>query len=75
MTGLLEVRSSSSAHPYALASLTRLIPISQIVFGTDYPYRTAADHVKGLTDYGFTPADLMAIDRGNALRLLPQLKA
>src|SRR5712692_10620204 len=53
--------TAQAAHPYALASLTRLIPISQIVFGTDYPYRTAGD--------------LMAIDRDNALRLLPRLKA
>lgn len=66
--------TAQAAHPYALASLTKLIPVSQIVFGTDYPYRTAADHVKGLTDYGFSAADLLAIDRGNALRLLPQLK-
>jgi len=66
--------TAQAAHPYALASLTRLIPVSQIVFGTDFPYRTAADHVKGLTDYGFSQADLMAIDRGNALRLMPHLK-
>ena len=66
--------TAQAAHPYALASLTKLIPISQIVFGTDYPYRTAADHVKGLTDFGFSASDLMAIDRGNALRLLPRLK-
>jgi hypothetical protein len=31
--------------------------------------------VKGLTDFGFSPADAMAIDRDNALRLMPQLKA
>jgi predicted TIM-barrel fold metal-dependent hydrolase len=67
--------TAQAAHPYALASLTKLIPVSQIVFGTDYPYRTAADHVKGLTDHGFSATDLMAIDRDNALRLLPQLKA
>ncbi|MGH6691632.1 MAG: amidohydrolase family protein [Gammaproteobacteria bacterium] len=66
--------TAQAAHPYALASLTRLIPISQIVFGTDYPYRTAADHVKGLTEFGFGASDLMAIDRDNALRLLPHLK-
>jgi predicted TIM-barrel fold metal-dependent hydrolase len=65
--------TAQAAHPFALASLTTLIPVSQIVFGTDYPYRTAADHVKGLTAYGFSPADLLAIDRGNALRLLPRL--
>src|SRR5438552_12964597 len=55
--------TAQASHPYALASLTKLIPISQIVFGTDYPYRTAADHVKGLADHGFTAGDLMAIDR------------
>ena len=67
--------TAQASHPYALASLTKLIPISQIVFGTDYPYRTAADHVKGLTDYGFKPDDLQAIDRDNALRLMPSLTA
>jgi 6-methylsalicylate decarboxylase len=67
--------TAQAAHPYALASLTRLIPVSQIVFGTDYPYRTAIDHVKGLTDYGFSAGDLQAIDRDNAVRLIPRLKA
>jgi len=67
--------TAQASHSYAPASLTRLIPISQIVFGTDYPYRTAADHVKGLADHGFTAGDLLAIDRDNALRLLPRLKA
>ena len=67
--------TAQAAHPSALASLTQVIPVSQIVFGTDYPYRNAAEHVKGLTDYGFSASDLMAIDRDNALRLLPRLKA
>jgi predicted TIM-barrel fold metal-dependent hydrolase len=66
--------TAQAAHPYALASLTRLIPVSQIVFGTDFPYRTASDHVKGLADYGFGAADLQAIDRDNAVRLMPRLK-
>jgi predicted TIM-barrel fold metal-dependent hydrolase len=64
-----------SAHPMALASLTRLVASSQILFGSDYPYRTGEDHVKGLIEYGFAPADLRAIERENALRLLPRLKA
>ena len=64
-----------SAHPMALASLTRLVPATQILFGSDYPYRTGEDHVKGLTEYGFSAADLRAIERGNALRLIPRLRA
>lgn len=62
-----------SAHPMALASLTRLVNVSQILLGSDYPYRTGEDNVKGLIDYGFSAADLQAIGRGNALRLLPRL--
>ncbi len=61
-----------AAHPMALASLTKLVDVSQILFGSDYPYRTGADHVKGLAEYGFSAADLQAIGRDNALRLLPR---
>ncbi len=67
--------TAQAAHPYALASLTKLIPASQIVFGTDFPYRTAIDHVKGLMDFGFSASDLAAIDRENAVRLMPRLRA
>ena len=53
----------------------KLVPLSQVVFGTDFPFRASADHVKGLTDYGFSASDLRAIDRDNALKLLPRLRA
>jgi predicted TIM-barrel fold metal-dependent hydrolase len=46
-----------------------------VLFGTDFPFRTAMDHVKGLTEYGFSDGDLRAIDRDNAVRLLPRLRA
>ena len=49
-------------------------PASQIVFGTDFPYRTSIDHVKGLREAGvFTEEQIAAIERGNALKLLPRL--
>lgn len=60
-----------SAHPMALASLLRLVSVSQVLFGSDYPYRSGEDHVKGLIAYGFSDADLRAVGRGNALRLMP----
>ncbi len=53
-----------------IQALAKLVPVSQIVFGTDYPYRTGAEHVAGLTSR-FGAEDLAAIDRGNALRILP----
>ncbi len=64
-----------SMHAPALAALTRLVPPTQILFGSDYPYRTGEDHVKGLTEFGFSPADLRAIGRGNAQRLMPRWAA
>ncbi|HEX9463959.1 MAG TPA: amidohydrolase family protein [Alphaproteobacteria bacterium] len=57
-----------------IQALAKLVPISQIVFGTDFPYRTGAEHVQGLAK-AFSGADLRAIDRDNALRILPRLKA
>jgi predicted TIM-barrel fold metal-dependent hydrolase len=57
-----------------LDALAKLVPISQIVYGTDFPYRTAADHTKGVTGH-FKGDDLKKVDRENALRLLPRLKA
>ncbi len=66
---------AQAAHPAALAALTQIIPTSQIVFGTDFPYRTAADHVKGLVNFGFSADALHAIGHANMQALLPQLKA
>ncbi len=64
-----------SAHPGALASLTKLVDVSQILLGSDYPYRTGFDNVTGLIDYGFAASDLRAIERENALRILPQWRS
>lgn len=61
-----------SAHPGALASLTKLVDVSQILLGSDYPYRTGFDNVTGLIEYGFSASDLRAIERENALKLLPK---
>jgi predicted TIM-barrel fold metal-dependent hydrolase len=57
-----------------LEALAKLIPISQIVYGTDFPYRTAADHTKGVNAF-FKGDDLAKVNRDNALRLLPRLKS
>jgi hypothetical protein len=33
----------------------KLVPVSQIVYGTDFPYRTAADHTKGVNSDAASP--------------------
>ncbi len=66
--------TAQTANKAAMSALTAVIPTSQILFGTDFPYRTSIDHVNGLRSCGvFTDAQLMEIERGNALKLLPRL--
>lgn len=55
-----------------IQAVAKLVGVSQIVFGTDYPYRTGAEHVAGLKQR-FNARDLAAIDSGNALRILKNL--
>ncbi len=57
-----------------MAALLKLVPASQVTFGSDYPY-FPLDQVKDLRQRGLTPADIQAIESGNAMRLLPALKA
>jgi predicted TIM-barrel fold metal-dependent hydrolase len=58
------------ANDVTIQALARLVPVSRILFGTDYPYRTSAEHVAGL-NARFNTTDLAAIGRYNALRILP----
>jgi predicted TIM-barrel fold metal-dependent hydrolase len=71
--GKLYYDTANAANPWALAPLLKLVPISQVVFGSDYPLRSAEASVKAMTELGFSAADLRAIDRENALALLPRL--
>jgi 6-methylsalicylate decarboxylase len=56
----------------ALAALFAYVPISQVLLGSDYPFGSSTDGVRGLNEYGLRPEDLAAIYRGNAERLLPR---
>jgi len=58
----------------AMAALMKLAPVSQITYGTDYPY-FPHDQFKELDKLGLSAADVQAIGSGNATRLLPRLKA
>ncbi len=58
----------------AMAALLKLVPVSQITYGTDYPY-FLLDQNKQLQKLGLSAADIQAIESGNATRLIPRLKA
>lgn len=62
-----------SGHRPAIAALTSFIPMSQILFGSDFPYRALGETAESLPQLGLSAADLQAIGRDNALTLLPNL--
>jgi 6-methylsalicylate decarboxylase len=68
-------------HAGALAALLKMVPISQVLFGSDYPLLFGSDYplrpvseaVSGVAAYTFTAAERRAIEHDNAVRLLPRL--
>jgi len=67
--------TAQSAHPLTMASLAKLVPPTQVVFGTDFPFREGAEQVSSLNRCGFSAQEMRSIERENVLRLLPRLKA
>ena len=66
--------TAQAFNQYTLPTFTKLVPTSHILFGTDYPFAQAGTVAQGLTEYGFAPADLRAIERDNAVALFPRLQ-
>ncbi|HET6145498.1 MAG TPA: amidohydrolase family protein [Candidatus Acidoferrales bacterium] len=69
--------TAQAFNPYTLPSFKKLVPASHILFGTDFPLGggSGAAVSKGLMENGgFSEEELHAIDRQNALELLPRLK-
>lgn len=64
---------AGTAYRPAIAALTSLVPISQVLFGSDHPYVPLSETAVGLKALELTAADRLAIGRENALALLPQL--
>src|SRR3954465_1804931 len=64
---------ASSTNPVTLAGLLRLVPATQVMFGTDYPFLASIPYtVDPLRRHGLGAADLEAIECGTALRLFPR---
>jgi len=65
--------TAQAANAYTLPTLTKLIPTSHLLFGTDYPFQRAETGAQGLAAFGFSPGDLRGIERNHALELFPRL--
>lgn len=60
--------------PGQIAALLKMVPLEQVLYGTDFPFRPGAEVNAGIADYGFSAAELQSIERDAALKLLPRLK-
>ena len=60
--------------PGQIAALLKMVSTSQVLYGTDYPFRDGAEVNAGIAEWGFNADDLRAIERETALKLLPRLK-
>jgi predicted TIM-barrel fold metal-dependent hydrolase len=68
--------TASAFNRAALLALREIVPVSQIMFGTDVPFGNPKRIADGVVETKlFSPAELAMIDRGNAEKLFPQYKA
>jgi predicted TIM-barrel fold metal-dependent hydrolase len=68
---------AGAANPGAIASLQKLVNADKIMFGTDFPPGGTGDGVaRSLRELKmFSESELRAVERDNAVRLLPRLKS
>jgi 6-methylsalicylate decarboxylase len=66
--------TANAATPGPMAALRAMAPLDHILFGTDYPFVSVAEGVSDLGEDSLSNAERAAIDRTNALALLPRLK-
>lgn len=67
-----------STNAVTLAALQKFVPLSQLVFGSDYPFapeQVIAGGVRSLGKQGWSAVDLKAITHGNAGALLAKTDA
>ena len=70
----LHYDTANATHPAQMAALLKLVPTSQVTYGTDYPYFPTTQ-IANLRALGLKDEELQAIGHGNAARLVPRLKA
>lgn len=63
---------ANATNPSSLAALMNLVPASQIVWGSDFPYRAVAPTATGWDSYEAAAEVKRAVNRENALKLFPK---
>jgi len=59
----------------SLSALFALVPATQVLLGSDYPFGSIGTSIHGLDEFGLPQDQVRSVYRGNAERLIPRLKA
>jgi len=62
--------TANATHPASMAALLKLVPASQVVYGSDYPYVPMNTQVAALRGQGLPEGIVSSIESANARRLL-----
>ena len=71
----LHYDTANATHPASMAALLKVVPETQVVFGSDYPYFSASPQRQALEALGLPASTVEAIEHTNATRLIPRLGA
>jgi len=71
----LHYEIANSANRPAMAALMNLVPATQVLLGTDYPFIPMSATAGELSNLGLSIENLRAIRRDNAVALFPRVKA
>ncbi len=67
-----DIAQSTAAAPSR--ALKQVVPVERLVFGSDYPFRTSLEHVRGLEAAKvYSRSEIKGIYAGNVGRFLPEL--
>jgi predicted TIM-barrel fold metal-dependent hydrolase len=67
--------TASASNPTSLTAIMSVVPGSQIVFGSDFPFISAGEPASDLMHSGLPENTIEAINRGNAAQLFERLRA
>ena len=65
---------ANATNPSSLAALINLVPTTQMLWGSDFPYRPVGPTANGWDNYQVSSDIKHAVNRENALKLFPRFK-
>jgi predicted TIM-barrel fold metal-dependent hydrolase len=65
---------ANATNPSSLAALMNLVPTTQILWGSDFPYRAVGPTANGWDNYQVSDEIKRAVNRDNALKLFPRFQ-